>query len=232
MTDIDSISEKQTSENTIIVDEADYIYKVVDKNHRHYDHFMESGVAPGTRFPAVFSGVAGARRRQDSRLGVSRIPLLEMSGGGREGFYQQRLLLSLAWWCSVPVKSIMVDSKEVLQWTFQWSPPSSEAIGGASLEPEVMTIATSPETAFSFEERCKQLEVKFGDPELDVACSCCASEASNNTCESCMFCIGWHRCNNFSESRLFWKVGTLHAGHFDIQRMLLNMHRRQIPTSI
>ena len=226
------MSDKLTSENTIDFDEGDCVYKVQDENHRNYDYVMEALVQPGIRFPAVFPGVHGARRRQDSRLGVSRIPLLEMSGAGREGFYQQRLLLSLAWWCSTPVEAFSVDGKDALQWTFQWSPPSPDDIGGAQLETEMMKIATVPETGFSFEERCKQLEIKFGDAELDVVCACCAAGASNSTCDSCRFCTGWHRCSNRPGGGLVWQAGTLHAGRLDIQRMLFNLHRRQIPTSV
>ena len=168
--DSNSTSDKLTSEDTIDFDGDDCPYKVVDKNHRNYDYVMEARVQPGKRFPAVFPGVPGARRRQDSRLGVSRISLLEMSGAGREGFYQQRLLLSLAWWCSTPVESLSIDGKDALQWTFQWTPPSPDDIGGAQLETEMMKIATVPGTGFSFEERCKQLEIKFGDAELNVLC--------------------------------------------------------------
>ncbi len=63
-------------------------YHVVE-NVVRIDYVMEARIEPGKRFPAIFPGVSGARRRQDSRLGVSRIPLLEMSGAGREGCYQQ-----------------------------------------------------------------------------------------------------------------------------------------------
>ena len=226
------MSDKLTSENTIEFAEGDCEYKVFDQNHRNYDYVMEARVQPGKRFPAVFPGVSGARRRQDSRLGVSRTPLLEMSGAGREGFYQQRLLLSLAWWCSTPVEVLSIDGKEALQWTFQWSPPSADEIGGAHLHPETMKIATVPERGFSFEERCKQLEVKFGDAELGVVCPCCAAGASNSSCDSCRFCTGWHRCSSRPGSGLVWKAGTLHAGRLDIQRMLFNLHRRLIPTSV
>ena len=134
-----------TAEDTIDVDEegADP-YTVVDPNHRNYDLRMERAPA-GMQFPSTMPGVAGARRRQDSRLGVSRPPLLEPSGSGREGFYQQRLLMSLAWWCPGPVQPIAVNGKDALQWTFVWTPPPPDEIGGARLEPEVVKIATVPE---------------------------------------------------------------------------------------
>ena len=229
--DNNSSSDKWTSENTIDADEEKF-YRDVDKNHCNYDYIMESRVQPGKRFPAIYPGVSGARRRQDSRLGVSRVPLLEMSGAGREGFYQQRLLLSLAWWCSTPVENIAINGKEALQWTFHWTPPLPEDDGGANMEPEILKIATVPENGFSFEERCKQLEVKFGDAELGLLCACCANGASNSTCDSCRFCIGWHRCSNCPGSGFVWRAGTLHAGSLDVQRMLYNLHRRKIPTNV
>ena len=78
-----------TAENTIDVDEEDANpYKLVECDHRNYDLQMERTPA-GTQFPSTAPGVAGARRRQDSRLGVSRPPLLEPAGSGREGFYQR-----------------------------------------------------------------------------------------------------------------------------------------------
>ena len=111
-----------TSENT--VDDEDPVdgYRVVDANHRNYDRLLES-VAAGTRFPATMQGVPGARRRHDARLGVSRMPLLEMCGAGRENYYQQRLLTSLAWWCPGPALPVTVNGKEALQWSFVWTPP-------------------------------------------------------------------------------------------------------------
>ena len=234
LTDANSSTDKLTSENTINIEDDNGEYRVFDANHRNYDQVMEMHISAGKRLPSLFSGVASARRRQDSRLGVSRIPLLEMSGAGREGFYQQRLLLSLSWFCAMPIGHITIDDKETLQWTFQWDPPLPDDIGGAVLESETMTIATSPDKGFSFEELCKQLELKFGNPELGLVCVCCtAGIASSDTCESCKFCTGWHRCSRQGHnSGFFWKPGTLHAGHLDIQRMLFNLHRRRIPTHI
>ncbi len=78
-----------TAENTIDVEEEDANpYKLVECDYRSYDLQMERTPA-GTQFPSTAPGVAGGRRRQDSRLGVSRPPLLEPAGSGREGFYQR-----------------------------------------------------------------------------------------------------------------------------------------------
>ena len=218
-----------TSENT--VDDEDPVdgYRVVDANHRNYDRFLE-GVAAGTRFPATMQGVPGARRRHDARLGVSRMPLLEMCGAGRENYYQQRLLTSLAWWCPGPALPVTVNGKEALQWSFVWTPPSPEELGGAKLEPVTMKICTLQETGFSFEEYCVSLEKIFADPDLSAVCACCAGwAASSGKCESCRCATGWHHCrsNERRQGDMLWRAGSLHAGHLDVQRCLFNLHRRR-----
>ena len=60
--------------------------------------------------------------------------------------------LSLAWWCPGPVEEVVVNGKDALKWTFQWTPPSPDDIGGASLPTEIMEITTVPEAGFSFEQ--------------------------------------------------------------------------------
>ena len=125
----------------------------------------------------------------------------------------------------------MVNGKDALKWTFQWTPPSPDDIGGASLPTEIMEITTVPETGFSFEQRCRDLECLFGDPELALVCACCASGDSNRSCESCRHATAWHRCQR-SHTRLVWKAGTLYAGRLDVQRVLFNLHRRRLPMHV
>ena len=106
--DATSVASALTAENTIDIDEeGGDPYTPAEPDHRNYDLQMERTPA-GTQFPSTAHGVAGARRRQDSRLGVSRPPLLEPAGSGREGFYQQRSLMVLAWWCPGPAQPIDV----------------------------------------------------------------------------------------------------------------------------
>ena len=254
-----------TAENTIDVDEEDANpYKLVECDHRNYDLQMEKTSA-GTQFPSTAPGVAGARCRQDSRLGVSRPPLLEPAGSGREGFYQRpsaaapprsssgaasravrchvahACLLggtaavgNVCSWCSpggVPGLPSLLMSTARRHCSGHSSGHSRDDIGGARLEPEVMKIATVSETGFSYEERCRQLEITFADPELDVVCVCCASVESSK-CDSCRHATGWHRCcaNARRQGDLVWRAGSLHAGHLDIQRVLLNLYRRGLPT--
>ena len=74
-----------------------------------------------------------------------------------------------------------------------------------------------------------QVAVKFGDPELGCVCDCCArNAASSGSCASCRFAVGWHRCQARPDD-LLWCAGTLHGGKLDIQRVLFNLHRRQLP---
>ena len=109
-----------TSENTIDNDVLHSSYKVNDPDHRNYDAYMEN-VCAGTIFKAISHGVSSAKRRQDTRLGVSRVPLLDMTGSGRELFYQQRLLMNLPWYCTEPVQQITINNKDCFQWTFIYS---------------------------------------------------------------------------------------------------------------
>lgn len=234
LTDADAArSSDLTSENTIDADVGGDPYRVIDPDHRNYDPLLET-TAPGTQFASTMFGCPGARRRNDSRLGVSRPPLLEPSGDGREDFYQQRLLLGLAWWSPGSPKKVVVAGKEAVEWTFCWTPPSAEHIGGANLDRETMKVATVP-LNFSYEHFCKLLELKFCDPELGCVCACCATSAeTSGSCRSCRFAIGWHRCRavQVRQTDLVWCPGSLHGGRLDIQRVLFNLHRRQLPTDV
>ncbi len=222
-----------TAENTIDVEVGADVHRVIDPDHRNYDPMLET-TAPNTQFPSSMPGCPGSRRRHDSRLGVSRPPQLEPSGDGREDFYQQQLLMGLAWWSPAPPQNVAIAGKEAIEWVFVWTPPSAEYIGGASLDQETLKVATVP-TSFSFEHFSKALEVKFCDPELGCVCACCARSAgSSGSCRSCRFSCGWHRCraDPARQNDLGWRPGTLHGGRLDIQQVLFNLHRRQLPTDI
>ena len=191
--------------------------------------------AAGETFKASCRGVPSVRRRHDARLAVSRVPLLEPSGVGREGFYQQKLLLNLPWYCPEPARTTTINGKECLEWTFEFLPPTIDQIS-APLERQTITLTTLPETDFSFEKYCKDLESLYTDPELGVVCMCCAGHAiSSGKCDSCRYATGWHRCNargyRPEDDTLVWKAGTLHSGHLDIQRCLFNLHRKNVPTN-
>ena len=234
LTDVDAArSFDLTSENTIDVDVGGDPYRVIDPDHRNYDPLLET-TAPGTQFASTMFGCPGAKRRNDSRLGVSRPPLLEPSGEGRENFYQQRLLLGLAWFSPGAPTKATISGKEAVEWTFHWDPPPADRIGGAHLDRETLKVATAP-LNFSYEHFCKLLELKFCDPELGCVCACCARSAeTSGSCRSCRFAVGWHRCraDQVRQYDLVWRPGSLHGGRLDIQRVLYNLHRRQLPTDV
>ena len=103
-------------------------------------------------------------------------------------FHQQRLLMSLARYCTEPPLKITVGGKDALQWTFKWSPPADI---GVRLEQDTLTVATVP-LGFSFEQYCQHLEAKFTDPEMGCACACCENAArSSGTCNSCRYAVGF-----------------------------------------
>ncbi len=62
----------------------------VDVSHRNFDQIMED-TSPGTHFNAAFKLIPGCKRRQQSRLGVSRVPFIEPIGDSRE----DRAILSM-----------------------------------------------------------------------------------------------------------------------------------------
>ncbi len=162
----EGVKKTETTEDTIIeeLENPEHPCKIVDKDHRNYHAKMET-IAPGTKFPGFFPGVPGARRRLDSRLGVSRLPLLDPCGTSREMFYQAQLLQGLAWYASEPPVEKTIDGKQALVWTMRWWPPSQEDLDGACLQSEEIQVGTAP-TGISFEHTCKALEDKFSDPEL------------------------------------------------------------------
>ncbi len=214
----------EAQEDTISDDEVD-VY--ADSNHRHTDAFME-GVAHGTVYSATQKHVPGSRRRVQARLGVSRIPFLEPLGTSREAFYENRLLLGLAWYCEEPANA---DGT----WTFKWAPPKSEEIAGVQFDPLELKLTKDGGGGVSFEERCAHLEQMFCDPEHGSAliCSCCAEELGS-VCLSCRYAVGWHFCKNqrsLAGQRL-WRKGTLYGGKIDIQRVLFNLHRKLLPTDV
>ena len=200
-----------------------------DEKHRHYDPLM-AGVAPGTKYPSA-KNIPSARRRVQTRLGVTRSPFIEPIGATRENHYQCRLLLGLAWFCpAAPRVEAGEQGQQHTEWTFVWEPPPPEVLGGVKLEPEIMTL--SAKCTVSFEEKCYEIESKLCSAELDAICPCCEGLIGGH-CDSCRFAVGFHRCSSRRRDcgdRMMWKKGTLHLGKLDVQRTLFNLHRKMVPT--
>ena len=192
----------------------------VERHHKHFDEFAEE-VLPGSGFQSTTKHVPGARKRKQARLGVSRTPILEPIGEIREKFYEQKLLLGLAWYCAEK-PTLDPDGKAI--WTFNWDPP--EDIGDVHLEGKQLVVSSS--RALSFEHTCAELENEFSRHGL--VCACCVEEMGS-VCKSCRFAIGFHRCENANNNQhLVWRKGTLHGGDLDIQRVIYNLHRKGLPT--
>ena len=96
-------------------------------------------------FNSAVKHVEGARRRNQSRLAVSRTGTIEPIAAMREKFYEQRLLLGLSWYCDSPPTSRLVgDGRVLVDWTFVWEPPPS-----TGLDPKVLVLG--PDKGVSFE---------------------------------------------------------------------------------
>ena len=194
-------------------------------DHKHYDAWSEA-VTEASRFDSVMKHVEGARRRNQSRLAVSRTATIEPIGAQREKFYEQRLLLVLAWYCDTPPTSRTCDDGSVLaDWAFKWNPPS-----GTALHPKVLVLG--PDRAESFETLCAELEKEFCRGQHGLVCECCALEDDKDKCRSCLHCTGFHRCRKDLQERVRWRKGSLHGGDLDAQRAIYNLHRRRLPIDV
>ena len=211
-----------TMEDTC-ADEDDIVQP--EEHHRHYDQDAEA-IAPGAKYASAAT-VTGARRRKQARLAVSRVPFIEPIGTRRERYYEQRLLLTLPWYCP----SSPIASENDVEWRFVWTPPSAEKLGGAVLHQQELRV--SPDIANSYEEICTKLESEICKHDWGLICSCCAAELPDSVCLACQHAVGFHHCQNPNNVRhMVWRKGALHAGKIDIQRVLFNLHRKGIPTEV
>ncbi len=218
------------------IDQEEYGFRIANRDHRNYDAFME-GVPPGTLFRSAFAGAPNCRRRHDARLGVSRLPQLECAGGEREAFYEQRLWVGLPFHCETkPEVRMLDDDKQATVWRLKWRKPAAEDLNGLVLEDEALELTNRPKlNDISYELMCKHFERKFADAELDLLCPCCAESIADSPCGQCKLAIGFHMCTNPRSSRrgfLQWRQGSLHNGKLDAQRVIWNLHRRQLPEHV
>ena len=150
-------------------DDAGDTSRFVETDHRHDDAFMED--QPEGKTHAVrLKGVASAKRRLHSRLGVAKTQHLEPIGRTRERFYQQRLVLGLAWYEDSSPLLFETGSTKQVAWVLKWKRPSTLAaydLPGITLE---MSTAGSN---FSYEERAHSYENTFSSSILNISCRCC-----------------------------------------------------------
>jgi hypothetical protein len=199
---------EQTQENTIEHDDEDVL---CDEYHRHYDEFAEK-TNPGTKFHSRGVDCDIYQRRRQARLGVCRVPYLEPLANKREDYWQQRLLLGLPWYCQEPPKTVNGE----LEWTFKWDSPVP------NLKPTELKIGSNH--AVTFEEEAFKTEQHICTIK-GIICECCRGDR----CKSCLHATSFHRCIKIPD-RMLWCKGTIFGGTIDYQRILFNLHRRQIPT--
>jgi len=193
-----------TIENTRDEDDV----RLVERNHRHYDEIMENEPV-GKKFPALFKGVAAARRRMHSRLGVSRVNTIEPIGESRERHYQQRLLLGLPWFAPACPDLVEEDGKRAVRWTLEWARPVSLS---AYALPAITLQLSSARAPLSFEEECHNYEKLFASSDLNLVCPCCAGEMGDGPCSACRYALGFHVCPENEGVGHRWRPGTLSAG--------------------
>jgi len=88
-------------------------------DHKDYDEFSET-CFEGQRCASSMKHVEGLRRRNQSRLAVSRVATIEPFCATREKFYEQKLLLGLPWYCEAPPSTRLAEDGQVLvDWTFK-----------------------------------------------------------------------------------------------------------------
>ena len=199
-------------------DDADDEERYVEVNHRHFDNFMEQE-PPGKRYPARMRGAYSAKRREHSKLAVSRYANPEPIGQTREAFYQQRLLLALAWYAdSVPEVDVAARGEQSVRWTLKWARPPSLARRAL---PDIIFQISSTGSSFSYEERAHHFETLFSCSEF--VCKCCDGEIGPlGPCDACRYAVGFHICPESGIAEHRWCRASLFGG---LNRVLVSCLR-------
>lgn len=216
------------------VDEED---RFVEVSHRHFDAFMEQE-PPGKRYPPRMRGAYSTKRRAHSKLAVSRYanpepigqtPLFSRQfimavhtslcstylqsrifiGQTREAYYQQRLLLALAWYSdSVPEVDVTAGGEKSVRWTLKWARPPTLARRAL---PDITFQISSTGSSFSYEERAHHFETLFSTSEL--VCKCCDGEIGPlGPCDTCRYAVGFHICPKSGTKEHRWCRASLFGG--------------------
>ena len=142
----------------------------------------------GQRFMSDFDGTEGVRRRQQTRLAVSRHAWIEPLGAQREPYYEQRLLLTLAWVAEKPV-----EHEDGVEWHFTWAKPAPTELRGGVVLPDWDIYLGRHQ--ISFEEKCKEIDDCLSHWRYGLVCNCCAGQFDGGKqCKACEFAVGFHRC--------------------------------------
>ena len=177
---------------------------------------------PGTAFASRSPYGETVVRRRNAALAISRFRQLEPLGDQRELYYEQKLLLGLAWHCPdlKPAVETQTNGEAHTTWRFVSVPPRPMDIGAEVAPVEVHFGRHQPK---SMEDKCYELERLYAN---QFACKCCAREFQF-VCHTCADAIGFHKCvNPDGDSKVRWCCGTLHGGSIDIERVLYRWHKK------
>ena len=188
-----------------------------EPDHRHFDRFCE--ITPmGQRFMSDFDGTEGVRRRQQTRLAVSRNAWIEPLGAQREPYYEQRLLLTLAWVSEKPV-----EHEDGVEWHFRWAKPAPTELRGGVVLPDWDIYLGRHH--ISFEEKCKEIDDCLSHWRYGLVCNCCSGQFNGGRqCKACEFAKGFHRCAH-NPDFLLWRKSSLFGGPLDVQRDWRRTHQ-------
>lgn len=192
----------------------------VDNHHRHHDHAAQT-LMPGKVFHSRSKFGDKAVRRKNGSLAVPRVAFLEPIGDRREKFYEQRLLLALAWHAPdlMPTASAAPDGKAQYVWRLVSLPPP-ELPGAASIE-----LLLGDHLPISMETKCHEIETLYSS---QFACDCCAQRFAF-VCAGCKHSIGFHQCVNPDNAGTFWRKGTLFGGKMDVEAVLYRLSKKGMP---
>ena len=223
----------RTSENTMSAFDEDRVPD--DPTHRHYDQRV-SLLKAGDKFPCARLRIASetAVRRQNSNFRVPRSAFLEPLGGGREAFYEQRLLLGLPWHCPRKPSFEGAPPHTKSRWTFE-----TAALHTPEMLRKFTMVDRVVEDSKTMEEMCVAFETEYASK--DRCCPCC--DIASSQCTTCSHALGWHTCEKdvaalgpdlsdelTAEPR--WRAGTLHNGKLDVEGTMWTLARRLVPLAV
>ena len=136
-----------------------------------------------------------------------------------EDFYEQRLLLGLAWRGEMAVEGESADRKTT--WQFTTVPPDPESTAGNVDIVPFTFVMPSNDDPICFEDVCRRLEEEY---DTLLGCDCCCG---NIPCKNCIHAVGFHECVRPNRPpAIRWKCGTLHGGKLDPEGAIMRFHKK------
>jgi hypothetical protein len=200
------------------------------KGHRHYDRFS-SELEPGTIFASRSHCKKAwhARRRRNMDFACSAHYDFDPVGETRERYYEQKLLLGLAWHLerSEPDTKSGDDGSKVATWKLRSLPlDASQTVDGVQIGVQIASeeLEVGESCQNNFELICSDLEQRYS---LQCGCPCCARKPGGTKCKSCEHAFSWHMCVA-QGGKYCWRPGTLFDGALDVEGALLRAEKRGV----